>query len=556
MLCRENSKMTTQFHWSKLYALVIRHWQLVFSFFWALGLVAISYGVFNPGFQTNDDVVMAMRVHGFGQFVAPTPYIVYSNILWGLLLYILPSIAGYLAYAWMTVLILACCSWGITYFIVRSAIPLLFAVLLSTFVLINPLLHPQFTVTAGLCAVVSVLAVKRYLDCPSRWLLAVIVLGAIGAILIRVIMLPLVFVVAVPFIVKSYHSILSRTPLRSVVIGIVSFGFFSLVANWWAYQQSPEMALFHEQYRLYQPLFNNGAGQFFKQHATILSSSGYSPNDIYLMAQRFFVPGSLTDTIQLRRLMEQYSVWGISSTTLRGLLVRNFSIYTTQFFAVILSIIIVGMLWQRNAKTLYALGLLALVTVVISVTGRIFFARVIFSMLVVILLLMIVHFDAKPWKNIAVTITCSLWLLVALTLQANSSFQSDSSFSKRSAALIDDLQKMPTQSIVVWGALPFSYNHLYPLRAMRADVAPLEMHTLALATIQPQSVAYEQRMQGFDFNTVLRSDEGVLISYFPFYRNRIKLYCHEHFGMKLQEDFFWKGKIINIQRIRCIPQTP
>lgn len=545
--------MTTQLHWSKLYALVIRHWQLVFSFFWALGLVAISYGAFSPGFQTNDDVVMAMRVHGFGQFVAPTPYIVYSNILWGLLLYILPSIAGYLAYAWMTVFILACCSWGITYFIVRSAIPLLFAVLLSTFVLINPLLHPQFTVTAGLCAVVSVLAVKRYLDCPSRWLLAVIVLGAIGAILIRVIMLPLVFVVAVPFIVKSYHSILSRTPLRSVVIGIVSFGFFSLVANWWAYQQSPEMALFHEQYRLYQPLFNNAAGQFFKQHTTILSSSGYSPNDIYLMTQRFFVPGSLTDTIQLRKLMEQYSVWGISSTTLRGLLVRNFSIYTTQFFAVILSTIIVGMLWQRNAKTLYALSLLALVTVVISVTGRIFFARVSFSMLLVILLLMLIHVDAKLWKNVAVTITGSVCLLVAFSLQANHSFQSASAFASRSAAMIEDLQNMPTHAIVVWGANPFSYNALYPLRAMRTDRAPLQTHTLALATIQPQSVAYEQRTQGFDFNTALRSDAGVLISYYPLYRKRINIYCNEHFGMKLQEEIFWKGQQLDIKRIRCIP---
>jgi hypothetical protein len=82
------------------------------------------------------------------------------------------------------------------------------------------------------------------------------------------------------------------------------------------------------------------------------------------------------------------------------------------------------------------------------------------------------------------------------------------------------------------------------------------MHTLALAIIQPQSDAYEQRKQGFDFNTVLRSDKGLLISYYPLYRTSLNKYCNEHFGMKLQEDFFWKGKIINIQRIRCIPHTP
>jgi hypothetical protein len=545
--------MTTQLHWSKLYALVIRHWQLAFSFFWALCLVTVYYTVFSPGFQTNDDVVMAMRVHGFGQFVAPTPYIVYSNILWGVLLYALPSFAGYFAYAWMTVFILACCSWGITYFIVRSAIPLRIAVLLSTLVLIVPLLHPQFTVTAGLCAVVSVLAVKRYLDYPSRWLLAVFVLGAIGAILIRVIMLPLVFVVAVPFFEKSSLSIVSRTPLRLVILGLMSFGIFSLVANWWAYQQNPDMALFHEQYRLYQPLFNNAAGQFFKHNATVLSSSGYSPNDIYLMSQRFFVPGSLTDIIPLRTLMEQYSVWGISGTTITALLVRNFSIYTTESVAIMLCIIIIGMLWQRSAKTFYALGLLALVTAVISVTGRVVFARVSFSMLMVILLLMLIHVDAKLWKNVAVTITGSVCLLVAFSLQANHSFQSASAFASRSATMIEDLQNMPTHAIVVWGANPFSYNALYPLRAMRTDRAPLQTHTLALATIQPQSVAYEQRTQGFDFNTALRSDAGVLISYYPLYRKRINIYCNEHFGMKLQEEIFWKGQQLDIKRIRCIP---
>lgn len=548
--------MTTQLHWRNVYALILQHWQLVFSFLWSFGLVTICYGAFNPAFQTNDDVVMAMRVHGFGQFVTPTPYIVYSNILWGLLLYTLPSIAGYLAYAWMTMFIMACCSWGITYFLIRAAIPPLFAVLLSTLVVINPVLHPQFTVTAGYCAVVSVLAVHRYLNHPSRWLLAVVILGAIGAILIRVVMLPLVFIVAIPFFEKPVLSTVTRPPLRTVVVGIVAFGLFSLVANWWAYQQSPDMALFHEQYRLYQPLFNNSAGQFFRQNPTILSSSGYSLNDIYLMSQRFFVPGSLTDPITLRTLMEQYSVWGISSTTLKALLARNVSIYTTQSIAIILSSIAIGMLWQRNTKSLYALGLLALTSMVITFTGRIVFGRVVYSMVVVILILLIVHFDAKAWKNLAVTITCGLWLLVALALQAQSSFQSATASAKRSAALIDDLQRMPTQSIVVWGANPFNYSALYPLHAMRTDAAPLDMHTLALATIQPQSVPYAQRTQGFDFNTALRSEGGVLISYLPLYRKRINIYCNEHFGMKLHEELYWKGKQIEIQRIRCIPHSP
>ena len=64
----------------------------------ALAVFAVAFALactlLSPRWETNDDVGMAMAAHGFGLAVAPTPALIYSNVLWGHLVQAIPSPAA------------------------------------------------------------------------------------------------------------------------------------------------------------------------------------------------------------------------------------------------------------------------------------------------------------------------------------------------------------------------------------------------------------------------------------------------------------------------------
>lgn len=62
---------------------ITQRWHVWLSLVWSLALVYGAFTWFEPMYATNDDIGMAMRVHGFGQYAEASPYIVYSNIVWG-----------------------------------------------------------------------------------------------------------------------------------------------------------------------------------------------------------------------------------------------------------------------------------------------------------------------------------------------------------------------------------------------------------------------------------------------------------------------------------------
>ena len=518
---------------------------------WALGLIATAYIVYSPVFQTNDDVTMAMRVHGFGQFASATPYIVYSNILWGVLLYALPSIAGYLAYAWVTMMLMFCISWGITYFLLRSPVPVGIALLLSTAVLIRPLLSPQFTVTAGLCAVVFVLAVQRYRSAPSPWLIGVMVLSATAAILVRIVMLPLVVVVIAPYFWLHGRTLIRQVALIRVVIGLIVFGLCTLLVNAVAHQQQPEVARFHELYRLYQPLMNNGATNFFRLYPELIEGSGYSMNDLTLMARRFFVPGSLIDAVPLRTLMNSYTPFNGGFSNFTHVFTSSMNQVSYQPYPFFLAIAIMSIGFKRDLNALFGYVLLVLVIVCICLTGRIVHDRVSYSLMSALLLFAVIQVQARHWKKTYAWVSSGALVLALVWSQGTTRTANNRKASKIHSLYVTDMKNIPTQSFVVWGAAALAFQQLYPLKAMRDTAVPLGIHTLAMSAIQPQSVAYEQRAAGFDISQALRSPEGVLITYPKLFRNELDTYCREHYGGPLQEELFWKGKAITLLRIRC-----
>lgn len=156
---------------------VLPAWRFVLASAWSLMLVWEAFRWFEPMYATNDDVGMAMRVHGFGQYAEAGLFVVYANLMWGWILFQLPSINHVCAYAWMTVFIMLAYTWGLTYFGLRSAMPVWVVLPLVVAVVAEPLLFPQFTVHAVLLTLVMALAIRQYLVRPAPWLVVFGVLG-------------------------------------------------------------------------------------------------------------------------------------------------------------------------------------------------------------------------------------------------------------------------------------------------------------------------------------------------------------------------------------------
>lgn len=69
--------------------------RFVWDFFVAMVFVFILCIFFEPRWVTNDDVGMSMVAHGYGIAAVDMPNLVFSNVIWGYLVRVIPQINGY-----------------------------------------------------------------------------------------------------------------------------------------------------------------------------------------------------------------------------------------------------------------------------------------------------------------------------------------------------------------------------------------------------------------------------------------------------------------------------
>ena len=74
---------------------------LYFLFFFATTAIFVLFLclVFQPTWETNDDVAMSMVAHGYGLATIGTPHLIFSNIIWGYIVRAIPEINGVLGYS-------------------------------------------------------------------------------------------------------------------------------------------------------------------------------------------------------------------------------------------------------------------------------------------------------------------------------------------------------------------------------------------------------------------------------------------------------------------------
>ena len=135
-----------------------QNWLLALPFF----LVVTLCLLFESSWMTNDDVAMSMIAHGYGGIAEASSKLIFSNILWGEFIQSLPTIGGLYGYSLATLLVVTLS--GVCFVAVLKANQQsAFTVsLLLIIIMVQAVLFPQFTVTAGLITVASITLLHHY----------------------------------------------------------------------------------------------------------------------------------------------------------------------------------------------------------------------------------------------------------------------------------------------------------------------------------------------------------------------------------------------------------
>ena len=503
---------------------------------------------FEPMYATNDDVGMAMRVHGFGQYAEASPFIVYSNVIWGWILFQLPSINHLYAYAWVTVLIMLAYTWGLTYFGLRSAAPAWLVLVLVVAVVVESLLFPQFTVHAILLSLVMVLAIRQYLVRPTPWLLVVVVVFGVTGMWVRTFGWLAVVMCVVPWL--PWRRFWADRRLRWVGVGLLGCMLGSLIINWWAYQLTPELRQFETLYRLYQPIFNNNAALYFEQYPQVLATQGWYANDMQLIRSRFLIPGPLMDVEALRAIIAVLPRfdWAVAPV----IITQN----VRMLVAVAPWLLCTGLglvMMCRQPQSWAVFAALIVGVIGLGLLGRVAPGRVVYPLLVTGVFLVLVVIPTTTWAQhrwmqgvLVLCIALGMWHgLPQITKRSQT-------YTAHGAALWYDLHEISIRPIVVWGGA-LEYEMVYPIRQLRDDVVHVPIYSLSLAAIQPTSVAYEEVRRGFDIDAALRSTTGLAVIAQPFMLPWLEQYCRDHHAATMKSHPIWRGATIVVYQVTCVP---
>ncbi|MXS79463.1 hypothetical protein ABF86_01490 [Nitrosomonas sp. GH22] len=111
---------------------------------------------FEPRWETNDDVAMSMVAHGYGIAAVGMPNLIFSNVVWSYLVRAIPQIDGVLGYSIATIGALVIVGAVVLHAFRKLGFGRLVSLFVLIFLLVRPVLFPQFTINAGLLTVGAV----------------------------------------------------------------------------------------------------------------------------------------------------------------------------------------------------------------------------------------------------------------------------------------------------------------------------------------------------------------------------------------------------------------
>ena len=481
--------------------------------------------IFNPRWETNDDVAMSMVAHGYGIAEYGSPRLFFSNVVWGAIVRCLPSIDGLLGYSIATLLSLTLAGAATLYFLLRTGAGYIVGILVLTLLFARPVLFPQFTITAGLLAVAAVLGLRAYgRDGSPLNLIAACCLGLV-AYLIR----PLEFelVAAAALLLLPWRKLVRSRGAWLAAAGFAACIAGALIIDDAAYS-TPDWQQYLQLNRARTPFTDYGAVDPVLQHRDVLQRLGVSENDVRLVGNFFFADPQLANPQLLNALLGETSIQASAKIGFASGLASVAAVFGPE----LLPLALVGLLllvlfmkpnrflaWATCLAAMFALGALGRPGVV-----RVYIP--LFSLLIVIPCATVLL--QSRWKYgavICVLLVGGLFNARQLTREAAASDRT--MLQARSAKFLS------RESIAVWGAsLPIEY--IFPLFTREADLPNTRIYGLGVFTLTPFSVATADERAGKGMLARLRSEAGIPLIATSSLQSLLNIYCTEHYGTPLR----------------------
>ncbi len=514
--------------------------QIISALLVATGFVVLLCSLFEPKWQTNDDIAMSMVAHGYGIAKYASSELFFSNVIWGHLVRAIPSIGGVLGYSAATLVVLTSVGAMLVFSILRGH-GWIAGLSVMTMVLTRPLLFPQFTINAGLLVVAALLCLSRY-EHHRSWVL--IIIGCVFAylgFLIRPREFLLILAIGLPLI--PWRALLSSKPACFMVLILIGVMALSTVIDQKTYQ-TQQWKAFKALNSVRTPITDYGADQQLKQRPDLLAQHGYSTNDIDLLRRWFFLDSELADPGRLKAMLSQLKELPKAGWTFDKGWKGVEALWHPKLLVLTLAAVLLVVLRPKLSVVL-SFGLCVAAAFAIGLSGRTV-QRVFIPMASLLVVAPMLTTPLRSWHRWVGNVV----LVVAAVINTNQVISESELLRHHAVEVRQALTAFPTDPVVIWGS-GFPFEDVYSVLNREQSFQSLQLLPMGVFTLAPFAVNSLDKSLAISAIEGLVSEGGASFVATQTAFNLLANYCSEHLNGSLIELSVQHFGDVELSQRRC-----
>jgi hypothetical protein len=507
-----------------------------------------------PQWQSNDDVALSMVAHGYGLNAVSSPNLIFSNVLWGMLVQAMPWVGDTPGYSIATLGVLVLIGTVILVALAHSRVGALYSAGLLILVLTRPVLFPQFTINAGLLCAAAIASVLAYAQGAGRRSLILACVLAFLSFLIRSLEFFLVILVAIPLIPwrQLADDKIARIAMMSVTLAVLGAALTDKLAfkdeRWQVFNQlDPVRAQFTD----------FGAAGFLMSSPEIIKHHGYSWNDIYLIKHWFFADPQLVNPQKLQLMLDELGPLAYQAESLSKAMAGLRALFHPHLLP--LTLVSLLILVFRPSRRVAAAWIISLCLFFgLGLAGRPGVIRVYIPVLTLLLLAPLL---GNQFRGNGETIrfrtqrVLSTMLVIATLWNTYIVASESQTLRLRYDKVRNDLNNFPTEPVVIWGS-SFPFEAVYRVLTVKPDARNYKLYGLGVTTWAPYSYAAIEHEAGRGVIERIASPDGIPIVASTEAFKSLATYCDEHRHGVLQETKRETFGRVAVSWRRCGPASP
>jgi hypothetical protein len=498
--------------------------------------------IFEPRWESNDDIAMSMVAHGYGLAAFGSPHLIFSNVVWGYLVRALPDLFGFLGYSIATLLVLLAVGVTLLYVLLRFGVWYPAALLLICLMLARPTLWAQFTINSGLLALAAIASLRFHIRFANGGSLIAFWLLAFASYLIRSQEFLLVF--AVGSALLPWHGMRKR---RSVQVAFIGLGVAIVCAALFdrASYAGPEWQYFREMNAARAPFTDFGAGSRLLQRTDVMSRYGFSANDVALIDGFFFVDPAIANPKILTSMLHEIGLEPANLLNVRSGVDALETLLSRALLPLLIPAFIL-LLTMPTRRVMVTWGLAFAGVFSMGLMGRPSIVRVYVPLCCLLLVapLLVRPLVESHRKRVTALLLAAC---VGSGFEMASLLADTVTHIRRIKA---DVPNLPPGTFVSWGVgLPMEV--IYTLFSKRAESSMLRIFPLGVFTHAPFSVAVADSNGGRGFIERMRSPEGLSIMASPDNLSRLGIWCTEHLHGSYRNTEIYASSSLSLNKVWC-----